>query len=127
MKVSYLLQALCAIQLLLLVYIYTASDDKLIQEDRKVLDDLLSAKEVQMQKIDSTKLAVEAATYRLSCAQKMSHAKPGGTVLLLLTTKPLAYYNLLSFKMNNILQNIPSDWVVQIFYKNSATFRKGLI
>jgi hypothetical protein len=120
------LQALCALQLLLLLFIFILSHNTHIQTKRKMLQDLLADKELQMTQIQSTKLDVEALTYRLTCSQNVSSSKPEGTVLLLLTTKQPVYYQTLSFKLNNILQNIPSNWVIQIFYKNSAAFRKGL-
>lgn len=126
MKLILLLQVVCAAQFLLAVFIIMKSDDTHIQTERSVLQNLLAVKDSQLKEIESKKLAMEAAVYQMSCLQNISHVKPRGTVLLLLITRDVTYYNLMSFRINNILQNIPSDWVIQIFYKNTAAFQRGL-
>lgn len=126
MQFKSILNFLCVVQMALLVYVLYSSDSSHIAANRNTLDYLFSGKELQVEAIDSIKEDIEAAKYRLECLRSISNAEPGGAVLLLLTTKSPSYFHLLSFKINNLLQNIPSNWIILIFYVKNEAFLTGV-
>jgi hypothetical protein len=108
------------------MYILYVSDNQHIRFNGQILQNLLAEKELHIQQKEQLSEDIETANYRLTCLQNISQRKPGGVVLLLLTTKSVSYFSSLSFKIDNILQNIPLDWIIQIFYQNSETFQQSL-
>ena len=126
MRLTIILQVVSVLQLLLLVYIFFSTSDGLIEENKKVLHELLNRKYDQISQIESLKLDSESLRFKSNRLDSFAVVDPQGVVLLVLTTKQPPYFDLLQYKINNILQNIPPDWVIQIFYRNNQIFRNAL-